>query len=132
MATDRVAAVEGLKTSRTYGPGCAKLGQKVVIAGGFGKITRRSTEVLDLHSRQKIGGGDMSTPRHHLHLATIRKGREEKAFALGGWDGSTQLNTVEEWVEESSTWKAASSLVNLPTRSTFSVVVIPRRLICPV
>ena len=62
--------------------------------GGFGKITRRSTEVLDLHSRQKIGGGDMSTPRHHLHLAIIRRGGEAKMFALQRFNfNSTQWKT---------------------------------------
>ena len=82
-------------------------------------------------------------PRMWFHIATIVSGGVERTFALGGELESFAVGgenddkgttSVEEWVEESSTWtwKAASSLVNLPTRSTFSVVVIPRRLICPV
>ena len=78
-------------------------------------------------------------PRMWFHIATIVSGGVERTFALGGElesfageNDDKDTASVEEWVEASSTWKAALSLVNLPTRSTFSVVVIPRRLICPV
>ena len=43
-----------LKTSRKSWPGCAKIGQKVIIAGG-------STEVLDFVSREITAGGDFSS-----------------------------------------------------------------------
>ena len=79
--------------------------------------------MLDLRSREIIAGGDMAMPRHQLHLATIRRGREERVFALGGWNGSTQLNTVEEWLEENSTWKAAEKLAG--KKSLFGAVSIP-------
>ena len=62
----------------------------------------------------------MATPRYYFHLGTIISGGEEKMFALTDTDGPTYLNTVEEWVEESSTWKAADNL--LVKRSSVSCV----------
>ena len=101
-----------LKTSRTQQPGCAKIGQKVIIAGGYyngGELS--STDVLDLVNRRITSGGEMATPRRYFHIATIVSGGEEKMFALAGRNGSNRLNSVENWVEESSTWKAADNLV---------------------
>ena len=66
--------------------------------------------MLDLVSRQITAGGEMATPRRSFHAATIISGGQEKLLALAG-HGSGYLNTVEEWVEESSTWKAANNLV---------------------
>ena len=118
-----------LKTSRTHNPGCAKIGQKVIIAGGYNGRELSSTEVLDLVDRQISLGGAMSSPRRLFHVATIISGGEEKTFALAGYDGSGYLEEVEEWIKTSSTWKAANSLV--VTRRNFGAVAVPRRLICP-
>ena len=72
----------------------------------------------------------MARPRYYFHLATIRSGGEEKMFAVGGsGDTSSSHNTVEEWVEESSTWKAADNLIE--KRQQFAAVAVPRKLICP-
>jgi len=74
----------------------------------------------------------MASPRMYFRLATIISGGEEKMFALAGsddYDGRNYLNTVEEWVEASSTWKAANNLVE--GRHGFEAVAVPRRLICP-
>ena len=121
-----------LMRSRKHVAGCAKLGQKVIIAGGTnghgGSLT--STEVLDLVNRRITSGGDMDSPRRYFHLATLTSEGQEKIFALGGYDDSTRFNSVEEWVEESSTWKAADNLVE--RRGHFGAVVLPRQLICPV
>merc|ERR1712037_622898 len=93
-----------LKTSRTNHPGCAKIGQKVIIAGGYNGRTLSSTEVLDLVNRRITSGEEMATPRRWFHIATIVSRGEEKMFALAGHSGSKRLNTVEGW--ENSTWKA--------------------------
>ena len=123
-----------LKPSRIDRPGCAKIGQKVIIAGGYNEEpldqVLGSTEVLDLVNRRITSEGEMASPRRWFHLATIISGGEEKLFALAGYDGSTHLNTVEEWVEENSTWKTANNNL-IEKRETFGVVAVPRRLICP-
>ena len=72
----------------------------------------------------------MASPRRWFHLATIRRGGAEKVLAVAG-DVRTynELNSVEEWVEESSTWKAADNIVQ--KRTYFSAVAAPVGLICP-
>jgi len=117
-----------LKTSREDQPGCAKIGQKVIIAGGHNRKDLSSTEVLDLVDRRISSGGEMASPRRRFHLAKIISGGEEKMFAFAGSDGATILNEVEEWVETSSTWKAADNLVG--SRRSFGAVAVPRHLIC--
>ena len=91
-----------------------------------------STEVLDLVDRRVTSGGEMAMPRRYkFHIATIAVGREEKLFALAGRESSSVLkyhNTVEEWVEESSTWKAADNLVE--KRYSFDAVTAPRHIVC--
>ena len=118
-----------LKISREDQPGCAKIGQKVIIAGGHNGEDLSSTEVLDLVSRRISSGGEMASPRRRFHLAKVISGGKEKMFALAGSDGSTILNEVEEWVETSSTWKTADSLIE--GRRSFGAVAVPKHLICP-
>ena len=72
----------------------------------------------------------MAAPRFKFHVATIHSGGKEKMFALAGHDGSHRINSVEEWVEENSTWKAAD---NLDVKSgEFGVVAVLSPIICPV
>ena len=120
-----------LKTSRAGWPGCAKLGQKVIVAGGWSQNrVGEWTEILDLVTRQVTQGGNLNAPRHWFHLATIREGGVQKIFALAGrTNGFEFISTVEEWVEESSTWKAADNLTL--SRGLFGTVVLPRELLCP-
>merc|ERR1712061_286472 len=91
---------------------CAKLGNKVILAGGSnGEEVLQSTLVLDITTRTISTGGDMAAPREGFNLATIRRGGGDTTFALAGYSGSYRyLDSVEEWEEESSTWKAAGSL----------------------
>merc|ERR1711953_1396252 len=99
-----------LETRRGYGHSCTKHGDTVILAGGEGGgyNALRSTLVLDITTRTISTGGEIT-------------------FAIAGWSGSTHLNSVEEWEEESSTWKAAGNLDTARTR--FSVVTIPKNII---
>ena len=90
-----------LKTLRTSWPGCAKIGQKVIKAGRHNGGLLSSTEVLNLIDRRISSEREMASPRNGFHLAKIISGGEEKDY----------LSTVEEWVETSSTWKAADYLI---------------------
>ena len=75
-------------------------------------------------------------PREWFHISTIVVGGKEKMFALAGRDNSPDkngnnsgyFNTVEEWVEESSSWKAADNL--LVKRSSVGAVLATRHLVC--
>merc|ERR1712183_670432 len=73
-----------LKTSRED-PGCAKIGNKVILAGGnSGGGVLQSTLVLDITTRTISTGGDMATPRALFNLATVSRGGGETTFAIAG------------------------------------------------
>merc|ERR1711936_290818 len=121
-----------LETWRGDTPGCAKIGNKVILTGGTdGRRVLQSTLVLDITTRTISTGGDMAAPRRWFNLATISRGGGETTFAIAGGLSSsyTSLNSVEEWEEESSTWKAAGNLDT--ARAGFGVVTIPKKIICP-
>merc|ERR1712061_749634 len=121
-----------LETSRRGTPGCAKHGNMVILAGGRGgKGVLQSTLVLDITTRTISTRGDMATPRRWFNLATISRGGGDTTFAIVGRTSGTRpdLNSVEEWEEESSTWKAAGNLDT--ARAGFGVVTIPKKIICP-
>ena len=102
----------------------------IIAGGGPWHSGYKGTEVLDLVTRQITQGGDLIIPRHWFHLATIKEGGIQKVFALAGKiDGGQYLSTVEEWVEETSTWKAADNLTL--SRGLFGTVALPKELLCP-
>merc|ERR1711953_137131 len=119
------------------GHSCTKNGNKVILAGGRNRDKEylQSTLVLDITTRTISTGGPMASPRAWFNLATISRGGRDTTFALSGYSGSVsssgypRLNSVEEWEEESSTWKAAGNLDT--ARSNFGVVTIPKNIICP-
>merc|ERR1712226_1443218 len=118
-----------LETS-IYGHSCIKHGNKVILAGGYGGGgVSQSTEVLDITTRTISTGGDMATPRYAFNLATISRGGGDTTFAIAGLSSEEDLNTVEEWEEETSTWKAGGNLDI--ARYAFGVVTIPKNIICP-
>merc|ERR1712183_404772 len=87
-----------LKTSRYNTPGCAKLGNKVILAGGRGgRGVLQSTLILDITTRTISTGGEMATPRRWFNLATISRGGGDTTFAIAGRTSGTRpdLNSVE-------------------------------------
>ena len=120
-----------LHVSRKYGPGCAVVGNKFIVAGGhslnFDGNYLKSTEIIDLEMRTIVIGGDMDKPRDSFHLLNIGG----KIFALGGYydDGSgNYLSDVEEFVEETGTWQPAKSLPG--KRALYGGVAVTIDLVC--
>ena len=74
----------------------------------------------------------MAQPRMWFHSGTIiGSGGRETLFAFGGEDDKGGImNVVEEWVEESGTWKAASSLAE--SKAYYGATVVPKEIVCPV
>ena len=106
----------------------------MIITGGYSGGELKSTEVLDLVTHTIISAGDMTSTRRYLHVATARVAGQAKTFALGGIgsaresDSTTYLNTVEEWEEETSTWKVADNLAYI--RCYFGAVEVAKDVIC--
>ena len=119
-----------LKTRRIYWPGCAKVEQKVIIAGGYSRGTNYdTTKVLDLTTRTISFAGNMALPRRDFHINTVTYRNSTRTFALGGTDGHNELKIVDEWNPETETWSRVSALK--VKRDTYGMVAAPRNLICP-
>ena len=96
-----------LQVRRYEQPGCAVLAaNKFIVAGGYyvGN-SLKSTEIIDLETKKIEFGPDMEKPRALFHLLSVAG----RIFALGGYNGNN-LADVEEFVEETGTWKPATSL----------------------
>jgi len=122
-----------LQTSRRKQPGCSKIGDQVVIAGGVDSSgILRSTEVLNLSTRTIAYAGDMNSPRIYFHMATITMNGQQTLLALGGWLGGSNsgLMSVEHFNTTTNTWTFASTGM-VEARWQFEAVALPREILCP-
>ena len=129
-----------MKKGRLYAS-CSKVGRKVIIAGG--QNTRnyksiRSTEVLDLLTKQITSGENLRTAKKSLGAVTIIDGGKERTFSFGGFAQfaffffrwyDAYYKEVDEWVEETSSWRPVTRL--LQKRTFFGAVSVPMQLVCP-
>ena len=121
-----------LQSRRTFQPGCSKINNKVVIAGGYYQFTLRTTDVLDLATRKITSAGEMTTPRREFHIVTITTDKVNRVLALAGHDGdSTTLSSVEEFDPDDMTWKLVPANIREGI-FRFGAAELPRNLICPV
>jgi hypothetical protein len=121
-----------LQTSRRKQPGCSKIGDQVVIAGGVDRSGYLgSTEVLNLSTRTIVYAGDLNSPRAWFHMATITMNGEQTLLAFGGRMGrSSYLNSVEHFNTTTNTWTFASTGM-VEARWQFEAVALPREILCP-
>ena len=118
-----------METRRVHWPGCAKLGDKVIIAGGSAVL--QTTEILDLTSRTISKGGNLVTPRSSFHMITINNNGDSTTLALGGRDDDdNRLKSIEKWNPETETWSEVEDQLE-EKRSTFGLVAAPKNLVCP-
>ena len=115
-----------MKTSRERNPGCSKIDNYVVIAGGWSSEYLRSTELLDLKTKSLVYAGDLNTPRAHFHMATITRDGQQLLLAFGGLSNSS----VEQFNPSNNTWTLAPTGMERARRS-FAAVVIPTKMVCP-
>ena len=113
-----------LKTERGSDFSCSKVGQKVIISGGFHddcdygnyhddtmdecQYPLPTTEILDLITYKLTSGGKLHRPRHTFYLATVRHLDQLKLFAIGGIGGnnggpwSSKTPCVDNYIYENS------------------------------
>ena len=109
--------------------GCGLLKKMLVVAGGrdSGGNYLKSTEIINLVTKTISFGAEMEKKREHFHLLSI----DGNLFALGGfyYDGDYHYPAdVEEFVEETGTWKPAKSLDG--KRGWYGGVAVTRDLVC--
>ena len=121
-----------LLTRRTFQPGCSKIGDQVVIGGGFNFQSEwlRSTEVLNLSTRTITYAGNLNSARAYFHMATLTINGQQTLLAFGGQPEPSNLNSVEQFHTHNNTWTLASTTME-KARSEYGAVVVPRELVCP-
>ena len=85
--------------------------------------------MLDVATRTIVYGGDLTTARGWFHIVTIRTQGVERALAMGGYDGSSYLDSVEEFDPDTLTWNLAAANL-LEGKDVFGAVVMQRSIIC--
>ena len=119
-----------METRRVNWPGCAKLGDKIIIAGGYDGGALQTTEILDLTSRTISKGGNLVTPRRFFHMITIDNNGDSTTLALGGFDDdANELKSIEKWNPETETWSKEEAQLE-EKRNAFGLVAVPKSLIC--
>ena len=124
-----------METRRVSWPGCVKLGDKIIIAGGSvpgdSETSLQTTEILDLTSRTISKGGNLVTPRRNFHMITIDNNGDSTTLALGGYDDDdNRLKSIEKWNPETETWSEVEEQLE-EKRSSFGLVALPKSRVCP-
>ena len=98
-----------------YNHSCFFLGGKVVVTGGYDdwNIDKwiKSTEIINLSdgTSRKVGDLNVARDNHGMGIAHING--KSKLIVFGGFSGSAWhgwLDSIEEWDEESETWKTST------------------------
>ena len=119
-----------LQELRKNWPGCAVVNGKFIVVGGLGGMSLKTTEIIDLEQRTLSVGGEMAKTRMNFKLLSING----IIFALAGNgyvpenNAHTYIAEVEEFVEETGTWKAAKSLPG--GRHYHGGVSVTKELVC--
>ena len=118
-----------LQQERQNWMGCGVVNRKFIVVGGIdGSMVPpvlKTTEIIDLEKRTIVFGGNMAKARFWFHILSING----TLFALGGEEERHQyLEDVEEFVEETGTWKRATSLPG--KRYKYGGVSVTRDLVC--
>jgi hypothetical protein len=125
-------------SSSRKGHACGKLGGKVVVAGGWGDDGGKTTEVIDIASRESRAGGDMATPRAYFSMVEV--GYEGNSILLTF--GSTangddtvqdealqQESLMQEWDNSQEVWLPRPAVMS--RRFNFAAVTEEAGLLCP-
>ena len=108
-----------LQTAR-YNHGCAVLGSTAVVAGGA--EGGASTELFNLETKARIPGGALQSARR-VNLVLVGSGSQLRLLAFGE-------RLVEEWQEETSTWREAGRLEESRDSRYMGAVAVTEGLVC--
>ena len=89
-----------------------------MIAGGY--LT--STELFNLESKTRLLGGVLQSARG-VTLVSVETGSQLRILAFGN-------DLVEEWMEETDTWREAGRLQESRNSPDMGAVAVPEGLVC--
>ena len=93
-----------------------------MVAGGYnGGDWLASTEVFNLETKTRITGGSLESPKN-ADLVTVGPASQLRILAFGG-------NLVEEWMEETDTWREAGRLQENRNSYRMGAVAVPEGLL---
>ena len=112
-----------LKKTNGAAAGCGVVNNIFVVASAYG------TEIINLSTRILTQGGDLAKARRYHKILSING----RLYALGGWNWSSELGhhffaDVEEFVEETGTWKPSPALPG--RRADGGGVAVDLALVC--
>ena len=93
-----------------------------MVAGGIGGRYLASTEVFNLESKTMLAGGALQSARY-VTLVSVETGSQLRILAFGN-------DLVEEWMEETDTWREAGSLEKSRESYSMGAVAVPEGLVC--
>ena len=111
-----------------WGHACARLGDKVIIAGGVSPLFSllSSTTVLDLTTREQREVGDMAEARAWFGMATL----DQKVIVYGGMGPYRNAwGDIQEWSDEVEGWVTQEDTM-ATAMSSFGSIVISTTDVC--
>ena len=104
---------------------CFFFNGKIVVTGGFVRESLKSTEIIDvniLKSTEIIGvyqiisrtAGDLNTARDSHGMGIVTINGEAKLIVFGGRSRDGLTDSIEEWDDNSETWKMSSLKLSEP------------------
>lgn len=111
-------------TEEREGHGCTRIGNKVVVVGGW---RDKTSEILDLDTETWSMAGNMTKERWAAQLVTVNG----RVLVMGGEDvDGNRLDTVEELDMGRRTWRRLGVRMKRQRRE-FAATVINKNLVCP-
>ena len=123
--------------TRRSGHGCAAYNRvsnmdftfsRVIVAGGIDNEHLASSEIFDLDAKTVSVGPEMASARHLFHVVRVERAGVEAVLALGGWGGSSSLDTVEEFLVEEGRWVERQRMGE--ARAWYGATAVPASLVC--
>ena len=96
-------------TSRKVQSQCFLYNGNVLVTGGYdGQYASKSTEIIDLSHWTSKKAGDLNVERASHGMGIVDINGKPKLIVFGGWNGSSCLDSIEEWDDDTYSWSLST------------------------
>ena len=115
--------------TKRRGPGCGATSYYLLVAGGVSDWDEvlTSVEVVDIKSKALQRGGSLRQARAYFQIVPVGL-TLPRLLAIGGHNGTSNLNTSEWFEVEENSWEEGPPLST--GRSSFAALMAPPHLVC--